>query len=66
MEQKLRLNPVWILQKVGRKYFLKSFVLSVKKKRKKSDQNMGFFFHILVIIFSLFLINLASEIRDFS
>lgn len=65
MEQKLRLNPVWILQKVGRKYFLKSFVLSVKKK-KKSDQNMGFFFHILVIIFFLFLINLASEIRDFS
>lgn len=64
MEQKLRLNPVWILQKVGRKYFLKSFVLSVKKK--KSDQNMGFFFHILVIIFFLFLINLASEIRDFS
>lgn len=64
MEQKLRLNPVWILQKVGRKYFLKSFVLSVKKK--KSDQNMGFFFHILVIIFFLFLINLAFEIRDFS
>lgn len=63
MEQKLRLNPVWILRKVGRKYFLKSFVLSVKKK--KSDQNMGFFFHILVIIFFLFLINLAFEIRDF-